>query len=137
MTGAKIVLVEFGSQRWRVTPEASVLEGDVTLAGGIRKAHEINPFAQEFEKMDIVADRLQVSTGRNLLHELFYLFGKMDVIQALIRGGATMYDPQLTSLIKFGTIRMAISSSCPFRYYSRNARCLNSSYGSTSDFHCN
>jgi hypothetical protein len=48
---------------------------------------------QPLEGMRVVTDRLQVSTGRVLLHELFYFYGKMDVIQALVRGAAPLYCP--------------------------------------------
>jgi hypothetical protein len=41
--------------------------------------------------MHAVTDRLQISTGRVLLHELFYLYAKMDVIHALVRGASPLY----------------------------------------------
>src|SRR5271170_2300906 len=101
MSGAMAVLVEFGSSRWRVTPEASVARGDVTVDCAMSSPgdQDYNTAHQPLEHMRVVTDRLQVSTGRVLLHELFYLYAKMDVIQALVRGSAPLYpliSPQLT-----------------------------------------
>jgi hypothetical protein len=93
MTGAMAVLIEFGSSRWRVTPEASVARGDFTGDCAMSDAEDTknNNANQPLENMRVVTDRLQVSTGRILLHELFYLYAKMDVIQALVRGAAPLY----------------------------------------------
>ena len=52
-----------------------------------------NTANQSLENMRAVTDNLQLSTGRVLLHELFYLYAKMDVIQALVRGASPLYFP--------------------------------------------
>jgi hypothetical protein len=95
MTGAMAVLIEFGSSRWRVTPEAAAAKGDVTLDStmGTTNDPNYNTANQPLEGMRAVTDRLQVSTGRVLLHELFYLYAKMDVIQSLVRGASPLYVP--------------------------------------------
>ena len=54
---------------------------------------DYNTAHQSLENMRVVTDRLQISTGRILLHELFYLYAKMDVIQALVRGSCPLYLP--------------------------------------------
>jgi hypothetical protein len=93
MTGAMAVLIEFGSSRWRVTPEAAAADGDVTVdsATDTRYDPNYNPANQPLESMRTVTDKLEVSTGRVLLHELFYLYAKMDVIQSLLRGASPLY----------------------------------------------
>ena len=88
MTGAKDILNNFGSSRWRVTPEAA---GDITLESGIPSATDDPNYNPALNGMRIVADQLQVSTGRILLHELFYLYAKMDIIQSLLRGSCPLY----------------------------------------------
>lgn len=95
MSGANAVLIEFGSQRWRVTPEAAIMRGDCTLDCTLSYDDDpsYNTAYQPLENMRVVTDRLQISTGRNLLHELFYLYAKMDVIQALVRGSCPLYLP--------------------------------------------
>jgi hypothetical protein len=94
MSGAKAVLIEFGSQRWRVTPEAAIVMGDCTVDCNLSWDDDpsYNTAHQPLENMRVVTDRLQISTGRILLHELFYLFAKMDVIQALVRGAQPLYS---------------------------------------------
>ena len=87
------VLIEFGSQRWRVTPEAAIVMGDCTLDCTLSSYNDdpnYNTAYQPLENMRVVTDRLQISTGRILLHELFYLYAKMDVIQALVRGSCPL-----------------------------------------------
>ena len=93
MTGARAVLIEFGTSRWRVTPEAAALVGDVTRDTTVSDKSDpnYNTAHQPLESMRAVTDRLQVSTGRVLLHELFYLYAKMDVIQSLVRGASPLY----------------------------------------------
>ena len=94
MSGAMAVIIEFGSSRWRVTPEAAAVQGDVTLDCSMYGSIDdpaYNTTQQPLENMRAVTDRLQISTGRNLLHELFYLYAKMDVIQSLVRGAAPLY----------------------------------------------
>ena len=95
MSGAKVVLIEFGSSRWRVTPEAAVAKGDVTVDSTMdtRNNPNYNTANQPLESMRAVTDQLQISTGRVLLHELFYLYAKMDVIQSLVRGSSPLYFP--------------------------------------------
>ena len=95
MNGAMAMLIEFGSSRWRVTPEAAAVKGDVTLDSTMdtRNDPNFNTIHQPLEGMRAVTDRLQVSTGRVLLHELFYLYAKMDVIQSLVRGASPLYVP--------------------------------------------
>lgn len=95
MTGAKSVLVEFGSSRWRVTPETAAASGDVTIDSTMNHRDIPNEQTanQSLENMRAVTDNLQLSTGRVLLHELFYLYAKMDVIQALVRGASPLYFP--------------------------------------------
>ena len=95
MTGAMAVLIEFGSSRWRVTPEVAAAQGDVTVDStmDIRDDPNYNTANQPLESMRAVTDRLQISTGRVLLHELFYLYAKMDVIQSLVRGASPLYVP--------------------------------------------
>jgi hypothetical protein len=91
MTGAKDILNNFGSSRWRVTPEADAMEGDVTLESGIPSTTTDPNYNPTYKGMRIVTDQLQVSTGRILLHELFYLYAKMDIIQSLLRGSCPLY----------------------------------------------
>jgi hypothetical protein len=92
MTGAIAVLQE--SSKWRATPEApsppsSDPTGEIDLAS---PASERTPTAnQPLEGMRCVTEEIQQSTGRTLLHELFYLYAKMDVIQALVRGAPPLY----------------------------------------------
>jgi hypothetical protein len=94
MSGAMAVLIEFGSSRWRVTPEAAVERGDYTFdCNQYPDDPSYNTAQQSLENMRVITDRLQVSTGRILLHELFYLYAKMDVIQALVRGADPLYTP--------------------------------------------
>ena len=90
MTGAIAVLM--GSSRWRTTPEvvASSPESVNAVAEG---EFGMNALTQHpctasvpLEGMHCVTDEIQRSTGRVVLHELFYLYAKMDVIQALVRG---------------------------------------------------
>src|SRR5271169_2564511 len=90
MTGAMTVLIEFGSSRWRVSPEAAAQKGHTTVDSTIKDSN-YNTANQPFENMRAVADNLQISTGRVLLHELFYLYAKMDAIQALVRGASPLY----------------------------------------------
>jgi len=92
MSGAKAVLIEFGSSRWRVTPETALARGDISLDPSIYSTEDpnYNTATQPLENMRAVTDQLQVSTGRVLLHELFYLYAKMDVIQSLVRGAAPL-----------------------------------------------
>lgn len=94
MSGAKAVLIEFGSQRCRVTPEAAIVMGDCTSDCNLSWNDDpsYNTAYQPLENMRVVTDRLWISTGRILLHELFYLFAKMDVIQALVRGASPLYS---------------------------------------------
>lgn len=99
MTGAIAVLQE--SSRWRATPEATspataVPTGEVDLSTPTSQTSTAN---QPLEGMPFVTDEIQVSTGRILLHELFYLYAKMDVIQALVRGAPPLYIPPLSILI--------------------------------------
>jgi len=89
MTGAKDILNHFGSSRWRVTPEAAAV-GDVTFESGTPSTTD-NPAYKPLNGIRIVTDQLQVSTGRILLHELFYLYAKMDIIQSLVRGSCPLY----------------------------------------------
>jgi hypothetical protein len=91
MTGAKDILNNFGSSRWRVTPEAAAMGGDVTLESGIPSTTADPNYNSAYKGMRIVSDQLQVSTGRILLHELFYLYAKMDIIQSLLRGSCPLY----------------------------------------------
>ena len=109
MSGANAVLIEFGSQRWRVTPEAAIMRGDCTLDCTLSYDDDpsYNTAYQPLENMRVVTDRLQISTGRILLHELFYLYAKMDVIQALVRGSCPLYPPPRVLLSNF--IRLDIS----------------------------
>jgi len=90
MIGAIAVLM--GSSKWRTMPEAlasSPESVNVAADGEI----DMNASAQHpctanlpLEGMRCVTDEIQQSTGRVVLHELFYLYAKMDVIQALVRG---------------------------------------------------
>jgi hypothetical protein len=94
MSGAMAVIIELGSSKLRLTPEAAAVRGDVTLDPIFFTNQDdptYNTAQQSLENMRAVTDRLQISTGRNLLHELFYLYAKMDVIQALVRGAAPLY----------------------------------------------
>lgn len=95
MSGAKAVLVEFGSSRWRVTPEAAAAMGDRTVDSTMYDPNVPNyeTMNQPLGNMRALTDNLQISTGRVLLHELFYLYAKMDVIQALVRGASPLYFP--------------------------------------------
>lgn len=95
MSGAKAVLIEFGSSRWRVTPESPVTRGDVKLDPYLYDIQDptYSTANQPLESMRAVTDQLQISTGRVLLHELFYLYAKMDVIQSLVRGSPPLYHP--------------------------------------------
>src|SRR5436190_832685 len=77
MTGAMALLIEFGSSSWRACSEAASVED-----------------------MCPITNRLQVSTGRILLHELFSLYAKMDVIQALVRGAPPLYHPLKPSCLR-------------------------------------
>ena len=91
MTGAMTVLIEFGSSRWRITPEATAEKENVTTDSTTNNWNS-NTANQPLEYMHAVTDHLQISTGRVLLHELFYLYAKMDVIQALVRGASPLYS---------------------------------------------
>jgi len=113
MTGAKDILNNFGSSRWRVTPEAAAMGGDFTWQSGIPNAMNdpnYTPDHKPLNGMRIVTDQLQVSTGRILLHELFYLYAKMDIIQSLIRGSCPLYSvPHINiSNFKIRPFRMAL-----------------------------
>jgi len=92
MKAARAVIIEFGNSRWRVTPEAAAARGDFTTQGGMYNTFDptYNTAQEPLESMHFVTDSLQVSTGRVLLHELFYLYAKMDVIQALLRGASPL-----------------------------------------------
>jgi hypothetical protein len=86
MTGAIAVLQE--SSRWRATPDApspatTNPAGEFDLSTPSPQTSTAN---QPLEGMRCVTEEIQQSTGRILLHELFYLYAKMDVIQALVRG---------------------------------------------------
>ena len=102
MSGAKAVLIEFGSQRCRVTPEVAIIMGDYTSDRNLSWNNDpsYNTAYQALENMRVVTDRLWISTGRILLHELFYLFAKMDVIQALVRGAPPLYSVLFPFLIR-------------------------------------
>jgi hypothetical protein len=95
MGGAKTMLVEFGSSRWSVTPEAAAAMGDKTVDSTIYHTNVPNyeTANQSLGSMRAVTDNLEISTGRVLLYELFYLYAKMDVIQALVRGAPPLYFP--------------------------------------------
>jgi hypothetical protein len=93
MSGAKAVLIEYGTARWRVTPEAAIANGDFTLDCNMYHDPTYTTAHSPLENMRCITDQLQVSTGRILLHELFYFYGKMDVIQSLVRGAAPLYSP--------------------------------------------
>jgi hypothetical protein len=84
MKGAMAVLIEFRSSRW----------GDITKEENIHNIDNpsYNTANQSLGNMVTVTDRLQVSTGRVLLHELFYLYAKMDVIQSLVGGSTPLYS---------------------------------------------
>lgn len=98
MSGAKAVLIEYGSARWRVTPEAAIAQGDFTIDCDHRDPGYTTANAT-LENMRVVTDQLQVSTGRILLHELFYLYAKMDVIQSLVRGAEPLYVSVETNVV--------------------------------------
>jgi hypothetical protein len=97
MSGAKAVLIEYGSARWRVTPEAAIAQGDYTIDNDHDPGY--TTANAPLENMRVVTDRLQVSTGRILLHELFYLYAKMDVIQSLVRGAEPLYSSVETNIV--------------------------------------
>src|SRR5438477_5446905 len=102
MSGAKAVLIEFGSQRCRVTPEVAIIMGDYTSDRNLSWNNDpsYNTAYQALENMRVVTDRLWISTGRILLPELFYLFAKMDVIHALVRGAPPLYSVLFPFLIR-------------------------------------
>ena len=91
MSGAKAVLIEFGTARWRVTPEGDIGTRDFTMECDKQVDPAYTTAHAPLEGMRVAPDRLQISTGRILLHELFYFYGKMDVIQALVRGAGPLY----------------------------------------------
>jgi len=101
MTGAKDILREFGTPRLRVTPEQKAPAEDGTTNMDLERTQKSSEGTdtgpQSLVHMRAITDRLQISTGRNLLHELFYFYGKMDVIQALVRGAAPLYHTIISS----------------------------------------
>lgn len=92
MTGAKVVFIELGLSREQVTREAETANGNVPTDSANQDSDDPNHnnANQPLESMRVVTDQLQALTGRVLLHELFYFYAKMDVIQALVRGAPTL-----------------------------------------------
>jgi len=88
MTGAIAVLM--GSSRTTSEAVASSPHSVNDEGEGDVGTNTLNRYPctadQPLEGMRCVTDEIQQSTGRVLLHELFYLYAKMDVIQALVRG---------------------------------------------------
>jgi hypothetical protein len=87
MSGAMAMIIELASQRRETLPPT----GEVPATTWERDPL-LNAVSQPLESMRAVTDQLQISTGRVLLHELFYLYAKMDVIQSLVRGAAPLYS---------------------------------------------
>jgi hypothetical protein len=141
MTGAKDILNNFGSSRWRVTPEAAAMGGDVTLESGIPNAMNdpnYNPDHKPLSGMRIVTDQLQISTGRILLHELFYLYAKMDIIQSLVRGSCPLYFNRHLSVtnLQIRFFRMAIVPPSKSNHRDRrSSRRINPSHGPSRRIH--
>lgn len=83
------VIIELGSSTSAETPE-TVVGGNDCYSSTNDPAY--NSEQHSLEKVRTVTGRpLQISTGRNLLHELFYLYAKMDVIQSLLRASPPLY----------------------------------------------